>query len=116
MLNTKALAHIRQADGKKQPLEEHLLSVAKLAGFFARKIGLTSSGQIAGCSHDMGKYSGIFQQYLLSANGMIEQDSDEFIDPVSSKGKIDHSTAGAQYLWNRLEKYKLIAQMMFLSV
>ena len=44
MLNTKALAHIRQADGKKQPLEEHLLSVAKLAGFFARKIGLTSSG------------------------------------------------------------------------
>lgn len=116
MLNTKALAHIRQADGKKQLLEEHLLSVAKLAGFFARKIGLTSSGQIAGCSHDMGKYSGIFQQYLLSANGMIEQDSDEFIDPVSSKGKIDHSTAGAQYLWNRLEKYKPFAQMMFLSV
>ena len=82
MLNTKALAHIRQADGKKQPLEEHLLSVSKLAGFFAKKIGLTSSGQIAGCSHDMGKYSGIFLALLslfAQQNGQIYPDSRDFM-------------------------------------
>ncbi|MCZ4065025.1 CRISPR-associated helicase Cas3' [Oxalobacter aliiformigenes] len=117
-LGNKAVAHIRKADGKKQTLEEHLLSVSGLTGTFARKIGLSQSGELAGGSHDFGKYAEAFRQYILSANGAIDPDSDEYIDPVSHKGKIDHSTAGAQYVRKRLvrEKYPLYAQMMFLSI
>ena len=36
-MNTKALAHIRKTDGEKHLLEKHLLSVAGLTGFFAKK-------------------------------------------------------------------------------
>lgn len=117
-LGNKAVAHIRKADGKKQTLEEHLLSVSGLTGTFARKIGLSQSGELAGGSHDFGKYAEAFRQYILSANGAIDPGSDEYIDPVSHKGKIDHSTAGAQYVRKRLvrEKYPLYAQMMFLSI
>lgn len=117
-MGNKAVAHIRKADGKKQTLEDHLLSVSGLAGTFAQKIGLSQSGKLAGGSHDFGKYAEIFRQYIFSANGAIDPDSDEYIDPVSHKGKIDHSTAGARYVWNRLKHndYPLYAQMMFLSV
>ena len=117
-MGNKAVAHIRKADGKKQTLEDHLLSVSGLAGTFAQKIGLSQSGKLAGGGHDFGKYAEIFRQYIFSANGAIDPDSDEYIDPVSHKGKIDHSTAGARYVWNRLKHndYPLYAQMMFLSV
>src|SRR5690606_26731461 len=57
-----------------------------------------------GLLHDFGKYSNEFQCYLNSAVGRIDQDADDYVDAASKKGKVDHSTAGAQYVWRSFEK------------
>ena len=49
--------------------------------------------------HDFGKYPDSFQAYLLSAVGKLNPDDDEYVDAIGMKGKIDHSSAGAQYVW-----------------
>lgn len=92
------LAHIRKKDGAKQYLFEHLEGVAKKSGEFASKIGLGNQGELIGLLHDFGKYSDQFQNYLKSAGELINPDEDDFIDAQGMKGKIDHSTAGSQYL------------------
>ena len=45
-----------------------------------------------------------FQDYLASATclGSSTQDADEFVDANRLRGKIDHSTAGAQFIWGKL--------------
>ncbi len=95
----KAIAHIREADKGQQFLREHLKEVAELAGEFAEKAGLSSSGRLVGLLHDFGKYSDAFQHYLKSAQGMLDQDHDNYTDAKAAKGKIDHSSAGAQKVW-----------------
>jgi CRISPR-associated endonuclease/helicase Cas3 len=98
------IAH-RRKDGDCQSLTQHLLEVSSLARRFSAKIGLGLSGELIGLLHDLGKYSRDFQQYLRSAVGLLEQDKDdEFVDPTSKKGKIDHSTAGAQAIWQELSR------------
>jgi len=100
------LAHVRKADSAKQPLRRHLLETAELAEKFAQKIGLPSCGRLLGLLHDLGKYSEQFQRYLASAAGLLNQDQDGFLpDAAAYKGKIDHSTAGAQYVFSRLKQY-----------
>lgn len=96
------IAHRRESDGNEQSLMEHLVGVSFIARRNASKIGLTAAGELIGLLHDLGKYSLQFRNYLLSAEGLIEPDADQYVDAKSLKGKIDHSTAGAQYLWNRL--------------
>ena len=54
-----------------------------------------------GLLHDLGKYSVAFQSYIKSAQGKIEPEDEEYVDAVQMKGKIDHSTAGAQYIWEK---------------
>ncbi|QEM67683.1 CRISPR-associated helicase Cas3' [Geobacter sp. FeAm09] len=93
------IARYRQSDGTPQSLEEHLEGVAKLAKRFAAKIGLPTFGKLLGSSHDLGKYSKVFQDYLKSSEGRLEPDDDDYVDPHRSKGKIDHSSAGAQFVW-----------------
>src|SRR3990172_4315 len=96
------IAH-RRDDGDCQSLAQHLLDVSSLASCFAGKIGLGLSGELIGLLHDLGKYSREFQQYLRSAVGLLEQDKDDdYVDPRSKKGKVDHSTAGAQTIWQKL--------------
>lgn len=90
--------------GEGQPLEEHLGNVSAGASALAAKIGLASSGQLIGLLHDLGKYSSEFQTYLGSAVGRIDPDSEDFVDACGLKGKIDHSTAGAQVVWDALSK------------
>lgn len=51
-------------------------------------------------THDFGKYSDEFQNYIRSAHGLINKNSSDYIDPVKFKGKIDHSTEGAQNIWS----------------
>jgi CRISPR-associated endonuclease/helicase Cas3 len=93
------IAHHRTS-GEDQSLSRHLLEVASLARAFAGKIGLPDAGELVGLLHDLGKYSSAFQNYLKSAVGYLEQDKDDdFIDPQRMKGKIDHSTAGAQTIF-----------------
>ena len=98
------IAHVREFDKTIQSLEEHLTGVAALAKENAEKFGLGNLGELLGLLHDGGKTSAVFQNYLKSAEGLLDQDSDDYVDAARQKGKIDHSTAGAQWLWQALSK------------
>jgi CRISPR-associated endonuclease/helicase Cas3 len=96
-------AHYRKSDGSWQSLGDHLSGVASLAKSFAAKMGMEDVGELLGLLHDFGKYSKAFQAYLKSATGALNQDEDEdWVDALSLKGKVDHSTAGAQLAWQAL--------------
>jgi CRISPR-associated endonuclease/helicase Cas3 len=114
------IAHISE-DGRIHPLSEHLRKTADLAAEFAGKIGLPTLGALTGLLHDFGKYSGQFQKYLYSAAGDINSDEDDYVDTRGMKGKIDHSSAGAQYIWEALHDnndviLSLAGQIMSLCV
>lgn len=79
------------------PAHGHLNKVAYLAGKFAAEMFPTGSeesqisvqwGRLAGWWHDLGKFSPEWQEYL-------RKKADPHQDDIS--GKVDHSTAGAQY-------------------
>ena len=97
------VAHHRRKDDAWQSLPAHLTGVGSLAAVYAGKLGLRDLGELLGLLHDLGKYSKAFQTYLKSAVGDLNQDEDEdWVDAKSLKGKVDHSTAGAQLAWNTL--------------
>jgi CRISPR-associated endonuclease/helicase Cas3 len=98
------IAHLRESDSKPQSLLDHLLGVSDLSEKFAEKIGLGETGKLMGLLHDIGKASNEFQQYIKSATGIINPDEDEYIDPISKKGRIDHSSAGAQFIYKQLSE------------
>ena len=111
------IAHFREWDKKKQSVQEHLEEVADICGKFTSKLGNGDIGKLLGMLHDLGKYSSQFQAYIQSATGLLNPDIDvEFVDATAMKGKIDHSTAGAQWIWNRFQEYgaqgKLIGQIL----
>lgn len=83
------LAHLSKTGG--QTLSEHLSGVAGRCSKLARKLGLEKAGELVGLLHDLGKATEQFQDYLLSfaSDGEARDDL---------RGKIDHSTAGAQCL------------------
>lgn len=95
------IAHKRKSDGVSQPLSTHLLEVGELAAIFAKKINAEDAGRLIGLLHDFGKYSKKFQAYIKSATGEINPDEDEYVDARGMRGKVDHSTAGAQFVWSR---------------
>lgn len=100
----QAIAHVREGKRECQLLETHLLGVSKLCAGFAAKLGLSAHGELIGLLHDLGKYSEAFQIYIQSATGLLNQDEDEaFVDAAGLKGKIDHSTSGAQFIWRELK-------------
>ena len=106
-------AHHRASDGKWQTLESHLLGVADLASQFAAKLQLSKQGELLGLLHDLGKYSIEFQNYLKSAIGALNQDEDEeWVDSEKLKGKVDHSTAGAQLVWQKLSDQNQLGQIV----
>jgi CRISPR-associated endonuclease/helicase Cas3 len=107
-----AIAHVTK-DGRSQTLSEHLLEVSELAERYASKLSLGSAGALMGLCHDLGKYSGEFQNYLRSATGMLEQDVDvDYVNPEGKRGKIDHSSAGAQSLWDELSSRGEVAGVL----
>jgi CRISPR-associated endonuclease/helicase Cas3 len=127
------IAHHRKSDGATQALADHLLGVGELSARHAAKVkrsaddshqlgpgDLAAVGELIGLLHDLGKYSRSFQTYLRSAVGLIDQDADEFVDAAQIRGRIDHSTAGAQYVWQRLETGsaigRLASQMLVLCI
>jgi CRISPR-associated endonuclease/helicase Cas3 len=110
-----SIAHVLNRTNKKtikQKLSEHLINTSEFAKQFSKKINLSKAGEFLGLIHDMGKYSHDFQKYLGSATGLINQDEDEYVDSQGLKGKIDHSTAGAQYIWNLAKGRKVQEQMV----
>ena len=118
---TQFLSHYRKSDGKEQSVKEHLEEVSYTAGAISGKIGLASIGELTGLLHDLGKYSDAFQTYIRSAVGQLNPDEDEYVDAKGMKGKIDHSTAGAQYIWENLQnkkelEWQLIRQIIALCV
>lgn len=127
MLNNQSnkpyIAHVRKIDLKKQALETHLLEVAEIAKKLAAKINSAEAGELIGLLHDFGKYSAAFQNYIQSGTGLLNPDIDEdYVDAKVQKGKIDHSTAGAQWVWKALWQIgnngegKLAAQMLALCI
>ena len=64
-----------------QPLLEHLVNVAELAGRFGNVFAAGDWAATAGLWHDIGKASEEYQRRLRPGGG---------------KGRVDHSTAGAQ--------------------
>jgi len=113
------IAHVRNIEDK-QLLKEHLQNVSLIASRNASKLGLSKSAELIGLFHDLGKYSEAFQNYIGSATGIIDQDADEYVDSTGLKGKIDHSSAGAQMVWsqsqNKNGQNKIIAQILSLCV
>lgn len=112
------VAHSRKKDGQTQKLCRHLLETSVIAGQFAGKIGLKKIGRLLGLLHDFGKASQDFQNYIRSATGLTDPDADEYVDTEELKGKIDHSTAGAQVIFENLsgkDKEGIIAAQ-FLSL
>jgi len=64
-----------------QRLDHHAISVARLAAEFAAPFGLERGAYLAGLLHDLGKYTGAFQNRLSGDDGAV-----------------DHSTAGAAHI------------------
>jgi CRISPR-associated endonuclease/helicase Cas3 len=100
---TEFIAHHDKRRGEAQPLDVHLREVSTLAEGYAMKLGLPRCAALIGLLHDLGKYSSEFQNYIKSAVGLLDQDADEeAVDAKEQKGKVDHSTAGAQWIWHQL--------------
>jgi CRISPR-associated endonuclease/helicase Cas3 len=80
----------RCPEAEWERLDEHLSRVAALASEFAESFGGGAYGRLAGLWHDLGKYSAEFQRYLR-ISGDVDATSEQL------RGRIDHSTAGAQH-------------------
>ena len=117
------IAHVREDDKCIQTVKEHLEGVANLSKLHASKIGLGDYGELIGLLHDLGKYSISFQNYIKSGTNLLKQGDVGFVNVDNYKGKIDHSTAGAQYIWNKWNKLsskgvseQITGQILFLCV
>ena len=116
-MDVEFIAHQRESDGKIQTVYEHLNEVAAICSQLTSKIGLPEVGKLLGLLHDFGKYSHDFQTYIKSVTDLLDPDiDDDYVDSKGLKGKIDHSTAGAQWVWQKLgssgEQGMLIAQIL----
>ncbi len=111
------IAH-RRKDGEEQSLRTHLNETSKLASGFAAKIGLPEIGRILGLLHDFGKASQEYQNYLRTQEGLINPDEDNY--STAKRGEVDHSTAGAQLIFeklaNRGTEGRIMAQFLALAI
>lgn len=111
------IAH-RSKNGDEQLLVSHLEEVGEIAANIASKIGLEDAAKLLGLLHDLGKYSAEFQQYIGSATGKIDPDADDYIEHAKLKGQIDHSSAGAQWVWEHCQAWgqrgQLVGQILAL--
>jgi len=111
------IAHQRTVDNAQQSVREHLEDVGIISRCFAEKIDMPATGELLGLLHDLGKYSQQFQAYIQSAIGMLNPDVDDgAVDAKALKGKIDHSSAGAQWIWEKFSQYgpqgELVGQIL----
>lgn len=113
------IAH-RRKDGVEQSLITHLTEVGEITAQLTSKIGVPNAGGLIGLLHDFGKFSVNFQVYIGSATGKINPDEDEYVDFYGLKGKIDHSSAGAQWVWENCCRWgpqgQLVGQILALCI
>ncbi len=106
------IAHIRE-DGTKQSVREHLENVSLLCAEACEKISLENLGRLIGLLHDMGKETEEFKSYIIYS----------FLHPEdkSQRGTVDHSTAGAKFIYKTYYRSKnpyekLTAQIICLVI
>lgn len=121
MDSNSPIAHRRASDQTSQTVRDHLQEVSLIARCLAEKIGVADTGELLGLLHDLGKYSIQFQSYIQSATGMLDPDiDDEYVDALALRGRIDHSTAGAQWIWENFRRYgpqgELVGQILALCL
>lgn len=100
-----------------QAVKSHLQAVSQICAELTAKCDVEGAGRLLGLLHDFGKYSSSFQNYIQSAIGGLDPDKDEeYVDSKGMKGKIDHSTAGAQWIWRYARNYgpqgQLVGQIL----
>jgi len=112
------VAHWRKSDNEAQLLWEHLQETAEIAAKLSTKIGLPEIGRIIGLLHDFGKASKEYQDYLRTQEGKISPDEDGYSE--AKRGEVDHSTAGAQLIYEKLagreQEGKILAQFLALTI
>lgn len=116
------IAHVRQTDKCPQPVQTHLVETSKLAKIFAQKLNLEPVGELLGLMHDFGKYSRKFQKYIHDETSLFNPDLDDE-ESTPNGSKVDHSTAGAQWVYRELRKFgaeqgigELFGQMLGLCI
>lgn len=103
-MNFNYIAHVRKADGQPQFLQTHLTETAEIAKSLAAKLDLDQAGELLGLMHDFGKYSRKFQKYIHDETGLFNPDLDDE-ESTPNGSKVDHSTAGAQWVYRELRKF-----------
>jgi len=101
MLTDQPIAHfVNQDDGEPRWhwLADHLRGVAELAAGFAKAFQGQEMARLAGLWHDLGKHSHAFQELLARA---VERGPDAARE---GRGRVDHSSAGAIWAWERLHR------------
>lgn len=106
-------AHIDPITFKEQSIREHLCNVSALSMKYGAKVSLGATAKLIGILHDMGKDIMKFDSYIRYC---IANPNDK-----SLKGSIDHSTAGAKFIYDKFyntsDPYqKLTAQLISLAV
>ena len=117
-----SIAHVRKLDGLQQLLIDHLLETSTISGQLAAKLNLGLVGELLGLMHDFGKYSCKFQKYIHDETGLFNPDLDDE-ESTPNGSKVDHSTAGAQWVYRELRKFgaaqgigELFGQMLGLCI
>ena len=103
-MNFDYIAHVRKSDGQSQSLQTHLIEIAEIAKLLAAKLDLDQAGELLGLMHDFGKYSRKFQKYIHDETGLFNPDLDDE-ESTPNGSKVDHSTAGAQWVYRELRKF-----------
>ena len=103
-MNLNYIAHVRKSDGQPQSLQTHLTETAEIAKLLASKLDLDQAGELLGLMHDFGKYSRKFQKYMHDETGLFNPDLDDE-ESTPNGSKVDHSTAGAQWVYRELRKF-----------
>ena len=121
-MNLNYIAHVRKSDGQPQSLQTHLIETAEIAKLLAAKLDLDQAGELLGLMHDFGKYSRKFQKYIHDETGLFNPDLDDE-ESTPNGSKVDHSTAGAQWVYRELRKFgaaqgigELFGQMLGLCI
>ena len=106
-------AHINPITLKEQGVKEHLDNVSKMSMKYGAKISLEATGELIGILHDMGKETHKFDKYIHYSSS---HPSDK-----SLRGTINHSTAGAKFIYDNFYNttdmfQKFTAQLISLAI